>query len=226
MVRLRMSRPNSSVPSKWSAEGGSSASSKACCAGSYGASSGASTAHRAIKTASGTPMRPVGWRSTRRSGCVSARGRGAARVRPRPPALPVSTRCLPSTSEVKGLAGERPGGGERGQYSMGFRVTGKRQMTEQKLRTGTRSDDSRGASHSVVEVSRLSCQSACSSRSGSSSRRCCRASAVSPTHPLGCHRERIADRVVFEHVIAALVHGSGHERIASPSARGDDPAVD
>ena len=37
----------------------------------------------------------------------------------------------------------------------------------------------------------------------------------SPTHPLGCHRERVADRVVFEHVIAALVHGSGYERIAS-----------
>ena len=39
---------------------------------------------------------------------------------------------------------------------------------------------------------------------------------VSPTHPLGCHRQRIPDRVVFEHVIAALVHGSGCERIASP----------
>jgi DDE family transposase len=38
--------------------------------------------------------------------------------------------------------------------------------------------------------------------------------AVSPTHPLGCHRRRIPDRVVFEHVIAALVHGSGYERIA------------
>lgn len=37
----------------------------------------------------------------------------------------------------------------------------------------------------------------------------------SPSHPLGCHRERIADRVVFEHVLAALVHGSGYERIAS-----------
>ena len=37
----------------------------------------------------------------------------------------------------------------------------------------------------------------------------------SPSHPLGCHRERVADRVVFEHVIAALVHGSGYERIAS-----------
>jgi Transposase DDE domain len=39
---------------------------------------------------------------------------------------------------------------------------------------------------------------------------------VVPTHPLGCHRERIADRLVFEHVIAALVHGSGYERIATP----------
>jgi Transposase DDE domain len=37
----------------------------------------------------------------------------------------------------------------------------------------------------------------------------------SPTHPLGCHRGRIADRVVFEPVIAALVHGSGYERLAS-----------
>jgi transposase len=38
---------------------------------------------------------------------------------------------------------------------------------------------------------------------------------VSPTHPLGCHRRRIPDRVVFDHVVAALVHGSGYERIAS-----------
>lgn len=37
-----------------------------------------------------------------------------------------------------------------------------------------------------------------------------------PTHPVGVHRRRIPDRVVFEHVIAALVHGSGYERIASP----------
>ncbi len=37
---------------------------------------------------------------------------------------------------------------------------------------------------------------------------------VSSTHPLGCHRPRIPDRVVFEHVVAALVHGSGCERIA------------
>src|SRR5918911_5002539 len=37
-----------------------------------------------------------------------------------------------------------------------------------------------------------------------------------PDHPLGCHRRRIPDRVVFDHVVAALVHGSGYERVASP----------
>jgi Transposase DDE domain len=40
--------------------------------------------------------------------------------------------------------------------------------------------------------------------------------AVAPSHPLGCHRRRVPDRVVFDHVVAALVHGSGYERIASP----------
>lgn len=39
---------------------------------------------------------------------------------------------------------------------------------------------------------------------------------VSPTHPLGCHRRRIPDRVVFDHIVSALVHGSGYERIATP----------
>ena len=39
---------------------------------------------------------------------------------------------------------------------------------------------------------------------------------VAPTHPLGCHRHRVSDRLVVEHVIAALVHGSGYERIATP----------
>jgi hypothetical protein len=39
--------------------------------------------------------------------------------------------------------------------------------------------------------------------------------AFDPGHPWGCHRRRIGDRVVFEHVIDALVHGSGYERIAS-----------
>ena len=40
--------------------------------------------------------------------------------------------------------------------------------------------------------------------------------AVCPTHPLGRHRRRVPDRVVFEHVVDALVHGSGYERIAGP----------
>jgi transposase len=40
--------------------------------------------------------------------------------------------------------------------------------------------------------------------------------AFDPDHPLGCHRRRIPDRIVFEHVVQALVHGSGYERIASP----------
>lgn len=46
------------------------------------------------------------------------------------------------------------------------------------------------------------------------------------THPLGCHNPRVPDRVVFEHVIAALVHGSGYERIASEAVFGPhDPAA-
>jgi transposase len=36
-----------------------------------------------------------------------------------------------------------------------------------------------------------------------------------PSHPPGCHRRRICDRVVFEHLLDALVHGSGYERIAT-----------
>ena len=39
---------------------------------------------------------------------------------------------------------------------------------------------------------------------------------VDPAHPLGCHRRRIPDQVVFAHVSAALVYGVGYERIASP----------
>lgn len=38
---------------------------------------------------------------------------------------------------------------------------------------------------------------------------------VAVSHPLGCHRPRIPDRVVFDHVVAVLVHGSGYERIAT-----------
>jgi len=37
-----------------------------------------------------------------------------------------------------------------------------------------------------------------------------------PGHPLGCHRRQVPGRVVFEHVLAALVQGSGYERIATP----------
>jgi hypothetical protein len=32
---------------------------------------------------------------------------------------------------------------------------------------------------------------------------------LDPGHPLGCHRRRIPGRMVFEHVVAAFVHGSG-----------------
>ena len=39
---------------------------------------------------------------------------------------------------------------------------------------------------------------------------------ICPTHPWGCHRRRVPDRVVFDHAIVALVHGSGYERIATP----------
>lgn len=37
-----------------------------------------------------------------------------------------------------------------------------------------------------------------------------------PGHPLGCHRRRIADRVVFDLVVLALVFGCGYERVAGP----------
>jgi hypothetical protein len=34
--------------------------------------------------------------------------------------------------------------------------------------------------------------------------------------PWGCHRHRIPNRVVFDHVIAALVHDTGYERLVRP----------
>lgn len=40
---------------------------------------------------------------------------------------------------------------------------------------------------------------------------------VDPTHPFGCHRPRVPDGVVFEYVIAALVHGFGYEPVATRS---------
>lgn len=39
--------------------------------------------------------------------------------------------------------------------------------------------------------------------------------AMSPTHPLRCHRTRIPDRTVFEQVVAPLAHGSGCEQIVT-----------
>ncbi|PWJ54958.1 Putative transposase of IS4/5 family [Quadrisphaera granulorum] len=38
---------------------------------------------------------------------------------------------------------------------------------------------------------------------------------VPDTHPLGCHRPRIPDDVVFDHLISALVLGVGYEKIAT-----------
>ena len=35
-------------------------------------------------------------------------------------------------------------------------------------------------------------------------------------HPLGCHRRRIADAVVFDKLVEALVFGAGYERVACP----------
>src|SRR3712207_2226405 len=37
------------------------------------------------------------------------------------------------------------------------------------------------------------------------------------THPLGCHRSRIPDRVVFEKLVQVLVFGCAYERIADES---------
>ena len=36
-------------------------------------------------------------------------------------------------------------------------------------------------------------------------------------HPLGCHRPRIDDRVVFDKLVQALVYGAGYERLADTS---------
>jgi transposase len=36
-------------------------------------------------------------------------------------------------------------------------------------------------------------------------------------HPLGCHRRRIADAVVFDKLVEVLVYGAGYERIADAS---------
>ncbi len=40
---------------------------------------------------------------------------------------------------------------------------------------------------------------------------------IEDTHPLGCHRPRIPDRVVFDKLIQSLVLGAAYERIADAS---------
>ena len=44
------------------------------------------------------------------------------------------------------------------------------------------------------------------------------------THPLGCHRPRIPDRIVFDKLIQVLVFGCGYRRIADHHLLGHDPA--
>jgi transposase len=36
-------------------------------------------------------------------------------------------------------------------------------------------------------------------------------------HPLGCHRPRIPERVIFDKLVQVLVFGCGYERIADQS---------
>jgi transposase len=43
---------------------------------------------------------------------------------------------------------------------------------------------------------------------------CCAAAHRQDTHPLGCHRPRIPDRIVFDKLIQVLVFGCGYRRIA------------
>jgi hypothetical protein len=89
-----------------------------------------------------------------------------------------------------------------------------------------RVDAVRARVHVIMEFSTLSdhegwpcqrCHLACSNPSGTSSLRFCPPGESSLlTTRSGCHRRRIADRTVFEHVVLALVHGSGYERISTP----------
>jgi transposase len=37
------------------------------------------------------------------------------------------------------------------------------------------------------------------------------------SHPLGCHRPRISERVLFEKLVQVLVFGCAYEKIADPS---------
>src|SRR3954469_15180213 len=42
-------------------------------------------------------------------------------------------------------------------------------------------------------------------------------------HPLGCHRQRIDDRVVFDKLVAGLVFGCGYERLGDRSGSATTP---
>lgn len=45
------------------------------------------------------------------------------------------------------------------------------------------------------------------------------------THPLGCHRRRIPDRVVFDKLVARLVLGGSYHRHADDPASRRDPLL-
>src|SRR3982750_4840848 len=42
-------------------------------------------------------------------------------------------------------------------------------------------------------------------------------------HPLGCHRRRIADHIVFDKIVEALVFGCGYERLGDRSCSATPP---
>ena len=44
-------------------------------------------------------------------------------------------------------------------------------------------------------------------------------------HPLGCHRPRIPDRVIFDKLIQVLVFGCGYRRIADHTCPGHHAAA-
>jgi hypothetical protein len=40
-----------------------------------------------------------------------------------------------------------------------------------------------------------------------------------PDHPLGCHKPRIGDRIIFDKLIQVLVFGCSYEKTPTPPAR-------
>jgi hypothetical protein len=60
----------------------------------------------------------------------------------------------------------------------------------------------------------LPCQHGSSSRCGSNSKPCCpNGRPTHPDHPLGCHKPRIGDRIVFDKLVGVLVFGCSYEKI-------------